>query len=176
MRRLRQIHHWLGAFFAPAILFFTVTGALQTFSLHESKGGGDYKPPKWIVVAASIHKDQPLPHPRPHREKPKPAAAPLGAPAPDADHDDDHDHAHAAPAAGAPKAAAMQPGGEEHAEHHERGPSPLPLKIFFLIVALSLFYSTCSGIYMAYKYTRRPLAISVLLILGVVIPTLMVLV
>lgn len=70
MRRLRQIHNWLGAFFAPAILFFALSGALQTFNLHENKGGGPYKPPAWIVVMAKLHKDQTLPHPRPPRPAP----------------------------------------------------------------------------------------------------------
>jgi hypothetical protein len=65
MRRLRQVHQYIGLFFAPAILFFAFTGALQTFSLHENRYGGPYKPPAWIVTLASLHKDQELPRPKP---------------------------------------------------------------------------------------------------------------
>ncbi|MFZ5749143.1 MAG: hypothetical protein ACOY45_15975 [Pseudomonadota bacterium] len=53
MRQLRQIHLYLGLFFAPAILFFAVSGALQTAELHE---GGS--PPGWIAWMAALHKHQ----------------------------------------------------------------------------------------------------------------------
>ena len=62
LRLLRQIHNYIRAFFAPAILFYAFSGALQTFSLHENHGISDYQPPAWIVTFASIHKDQRLPH------------------------------------------------------------------------------------------------------------------
>jgi hypothetical protein len=65
LRRLRQVHQYVGMFFAPAILFFAFSGALQTFSLHENHGGGPYRPPAWIVAIASLHKDQALPRQRP---------------------------------------------------------------------------------------------------------------
>jgi len=55
---VRQFHLWLGTFFAPAILFFAFTGALQTFSLHEGRPGESYQPPQWIVKLAQIHKKQ----------------------------------------------------------------------------------------------------------------------
>ena len=44
------------------------------------------------------------------------------------------------------------------------------MKIFFLIVSISLFTSTLTGIYMAYKYMRNRTAVTVLLLLGAVIP------
>ena len=44
MRRLRQVHQYLGLFFAPAILVIAISGALQMFSLHENHGGGPYRP------------------------------------------------------------------------------------------------------------------------------------
>ncbi len=69
MRQLRQIHLWLGMFFAPAILFFAFSGMLQTFDFHEPEGG--VAPPKWIAVIAAIHKKQDLPKPR----KAKPQAS-----------------------------------------------------------------------------------------------------
>lgn len=69
LRRLRQLHLWLGMLFAPAILFFAFTGALQTFDFHEAEDG--IAPPKWIATIAAIHKKQDFPKPR----KPKPPEA-----------------------------------------------------------------------------------------------------
>jgi len=50
-------------------------------------------------------------------------------------------------------------------EHH-----PLPLKIFFLMVAVGLAFSALTGIYMSYKYARNKRVITMLLVLGVLIP------
>lgn len=78
LRLLRRYHHYLGLFFAPMILLFAISGALQTFRLQEAKGYGG-TPPNWIVWLASVHKDQGPP--REHKaEKPKPAAE-IGQPA-----------------------------------------------------------------------------------------------
>ena len=64
MRTLRQVHLYLGVFFAPVIVFFAFTGALQTFDLHKARGCAA-APPAWIVVAANIHKDAILKLPKP---------------------------------------------------------------------------------------------------------------
>jgi hypothetical protein len=77
-RRLRQFHHYLGVLFAPAIIFFAVSGAFQTFRWQEEKGYGG-TPPQWIVWIASVHKDQAEPRVRPPEaaraaERPKAAA------------------------------------------------------------------------------------------------------
>lgn len=53
---IRQWHTYLGAFIAPSVLFFAVTGGLQLFSLHEAHG--DYKPPAVIEKLGMVHKDQ----------------------------------------------------------------------------------------------------------------------
>jgi hypothetical protein len=137
LKVLRQIHLYIGVFLSPAILFFALTGALQTFSLHETTRGSDYKPPTWIVTLAQLHKKQT-------------AIVPLRKlhPAPDAPK-----HADAAPAA--------PPTPEK---------SHLPLKFFFLLVALGLFTSTLTGIYMSYKFTRNRLVITTLLIAGILVP------
>ena len=63
MRRLRQFHLYLGIFFAPAILFFAFSGALQTFDFHETERG--IAPPRWIAVIAAVHKKQNFPKPKP---------------------------------------------------------------------------------------------------------------
>src|SRR5690349_11379084 len=111
LRNLRQLHHYVGVFLAPAILFFALSGAVQTFRLGEDKGWGG-PPPSALVWMTSVHKDQSLPHAKPEKAAPKPDAAKPAA------HADDHDGDH----------------------HHEaaRGPSPLPLKIFVVILALGL--------------------------------------
>ncbi len=70
LRRVRQFHLWLGMLFAPAILFFAFTGALQTFDFHETEDG--IAPPKWIATIAAIHKKQDFPKPR--KAKPPEAA------------------------------------------------------------------------------------------------------
>src|SRR5712672_3037500 len=58
LKYLRLIHLYTGVFIAPALLFFAFTGALQTFSLHETTRGSSYKPPAWAVMLAQIHKKQ----------------------------------------------------------------------------------------------------------------------
>lgn len=63
LKQIRQLHLYLGTFFAPAIIFFSLTGALQTFGLHESRGGTQH--PAWIGTLAEIHKEQHLPQERP---------------------------------------------------------------------------------------------------------------
>src|SRR3954462_9298035 len=60
IKAARQLHLYLGLFFAPSIIFFAFTGCLQTFSFHENKNPGDHHP-QWIATLASIHKDQVLP-------------------------------------------------------------------------------------------------------------------
>jgi hypothetical protein len=55
-KRLRNLHNWLGVFFAPGIIFFAFSGIFQTLGLHES--GPDRQPAvPFIGVLASIHKE-----------------------------------------------------------------------------------------------------------------------
>jgi hypothetical protein len=44
------------------------------------------------------------------------------------------------------------------------------MKIFFLLVTLGLSSSTLTGIYMAYKYNRSKVLVTVLLLAGVLVP------
>ena len=64
MKRIRILHRWMGIFFAPAILFFTMSGALQTFSLHDANRKTGYVPPTWLVEMAQLHKKQTLSLPK----------------------------------------------------------------------------------------------------------------
>lgn len=141
LKFLRKLHLYIGVFISPALLFFAVTGAMQTFSLHETKGRADYTPPKWIVTLAQIHKNQTAVVP-----VKKPAAPGIAG------------AAAAAPKVDAPKAPA--PPKKSH----------LPEKVFFLVVAVGLFTSTLTGIYMAYKYERNKVLVTVLWVLGIVVP------
>jgi hypothetical protein len=155
LKYIRLIHLYLGVFIAPALLFFAFTGALQTFSLHETTRGSSYKPPAWAVTLA-LHKKQTtvvparkLPPPEKPTDKPfdKPSDKPSGK-----------------PATGKAPADALRP--DAPASRH----NPLPLKIFFLLVAIGLFISTLTGLYMSYKYIRNRRLITAILIAGFVIP------
>ena len=133
LKLFRKIHLYIGVFIAPALLFFALTGALQTAGLHESAPGSSYKPPAWIVTLAQLHKKQtttvPVRKPRPAGDAPK-----------------------------APDVPAAPP------KNH------ITMKAFFLLVALGLFTSTLTGIYMAYKFNRSKLVVTCLLLAGIILP------
>jgi hypothetical protein len=74
MRRVRLWHFYMGVFFAPLIMLFALSGALQTFRLQEEKGWGS-TPPGWIDTIATIHKDSKLPQAKP-AEAQEPKAEP----------------------------------------------------------------------------------------------------
>jgi hypothetical protein len=157
LKYLRLIHLYTGVFIAPALLFFAFTGALQTFSLHETTRGSSYKPPAWAVMLGQIHKKQTpiVPVRKPpssgqqvDKDTPEKAQSPTSQPAP---------------------AEAPKPTGEAAPKSH----NPLPLKCFFLLVSIGLFVSTLSGLYMSYKYIRNRRLITVILLGGIIIPVLL---
>ena len=53
---LRQFHVYLAMLAAPSLIFFTATGAMQMFKLHEAHG--DYTPPAVIEKLGTLHKSQ----------------------------------------------------------------------------------------------------------------------
>jgi hypothetical protein len=142
LKQVRQLHLYLGVFFAPAIVFFSVTGAIQLFGLHEGHPGEAYQPPKWVEALSSIHKDQVLSkhHGPPSGEGEQRESRPAG----------------------------NEPRGEE--EHHE-GKATLILKWFFMAMSIGLVASTLLGIYMAFKYNRSRALVWGLLIAGAAVPT-----
>lgn len=71
-KRLRNLHNWLGVFFAPGIVFFALSGVLQTIGLHES-GPGRAPAAAWIGLLANVHKEGEAELPR---RRPPPPAAP----------------------------------------------------------------------------------------------------
>jgi hypothetical protein len=132
----RYTHLYLGVFIAPALLFFAFTGAMQTFSLHETTRGSSYKPPAWIATLAQIHKKQTMTVPI--RKLPP------------------RDLQTANPKSGKPDSS--KPGRMEQAQPSTvlaKPHNPLPLKLFFLLVSIGLFISTLSGLYMSYRYSRN---------------------
>jgi hypothetical protein len=56
MTSVRRWHSYIGLFIAPSVLFFSLTGAVQLFSLHEAHG--KYQPPAIVEKLSSVHKDQ----------------------------------------------------------------------------------------------------------------------
>jgi hypothetical protein len=156
LRYIRLTHLYLGVFIAPALLFFAFTGALQTFSLHETTRGSSYKPPAWAVMLAQIHKKQtPV---VPVRRVPPPEKAAV-KPATDKSQ---------AATQSAPDAA-PKPAETSAPKPH----NALPLKIFFLLVAIGLFASTLTGLYMSYKYIRNRSLITAILLAGIILPILL---
>jgi hypothetical protein len=158
LRYLRLIHLYMGVFIAPALLFFAFTGALQTFSLHETTRGSSYKPPAWAVMLAQIHKKQtPV---VPVRKVPPPdkaadkTAAEKAAP-----------EIQQFPKAPAPPSAPTEAPKATH--------NALPLKCFFLLVSVGLFVSALSGLYMSYKYIRNRKLITTILLAGIIVPVLL---
>ena len=81
--RLRKWHAYIGLFIAPSVLFFSLTGALQIFNLHEAHG--TYQPPMLVEKLSAVHKDQVF-EKSDHHPPPGDDAQP-GAPAPG---DDEH--------------------------------------------------------------------------------------
>jgi len=81
---IRTWHFYIGMLIAPSVLFFSITGALQLFSLHEAHG--NYTPPMIIEKLSSVHQDQVF-APGHHHPDARPAGASTAKPAP-ADDDD----------------------------------------------------------------------------------------
>ena len=61
---VRRLHLYSGVLFAPAILFFALTGLIQVFDLHKARPAAGYRPAGLILRLAALHKDQTfaLPH------------------------------------------------------------------------------------------------------------------
>jgi hypothetical protein len=163
LKYFRLIHLYIGVFIAPALLFFAFTGALQTFSLHETTRGSSYKPPAWAVLLAQIHKKQtPV---VPVRKLP-----PTDRSAGKASTEKSTSEASAQEKPQGPPTVSSQPAPKSDDASGPKAHNALPLKIFFLLVAIGLFTSTLTGLYMSYKYIRNRNLITVILIAGIILP------
>lgn len=141
-RTLRQFHFYLGMFFAPAIIFFALSGALQTFRLQEEKGYGG-TPPSWIVWIASVHKDQKVPRGTPLKAG---GAVSEGDDHHHDDGDDDHDAHHVE---GGHDAAAPAAKPETSKAPAKPPAATFPLKVFVGIMSIGLMLSATLGIVIA---------------------------
>ena len=61
MKKLREIHLYLGCIFAPVLIFFAVTGAWQLFALHHGRKDGSYSPPRSVGFLSYVHQFQHIP-------------------------------------------------------------------------------------------------------------------
>jgi hypothetical protein len=154
----RQIHLYIGVFSAPALLFFALSGALQTFSLHEASKNGDYKPANWIAMLGELHKHQTtqLPIRKAQPTTISSSTAPSTAVT--------TEQLKVAPN----KSGATQMNSADRSIHH-----PLPMKIFFVIISASLFISVLTGLLMSYRYKRNKIRVTCFLLAGLLIPTLL---
>ncbi len=144
IQQARQLHLYLGTFFAPAILFFAITGALQTFSFHERTRGSSYEPPVLLMKLAQLHKKQTLAL---GQKKPAPQEA---------------------------SGAAAHPQNRtatEEAKPPSQPAATLLMKWFTFIMGLGLVTTTLLGIYMSFKYNRDRRVVWGLLIAGALLPT-----
>jgi hypothetical protein len=163
LKYIRLVHLYLGVFIAPALIFFAFTGALQTFSLHETTRGSSYKPPAWAVILGQIHKKQtPI---VPVRKIPPPDKQADKAPS----RESTPERSQGASPSQSPSTDSSQPTTAAVPKPH----NPLPLKCFFLLVSLGLFTSTLSGLYMSYKYIRNRTRITIILLAGIILPILL---
>jgi hypothetical protein len=151
LKNIRLLHLYLGVFIAPSLIFFAFTGALQTFSLHQTTRGSSYKPPAWIVALAEIHKKQ------------TPALPVRKLPPPDKATPDE--------TAAAPHQSKSSP--QPTASPTLKPHNPLPLKIFFLLVSVGLFLSTLTGLTMSYRFIRNRMLITAVLLAGIILPVLL---
>jgi hypothetical protein len=80
--RLRTVHGYCGALFAPALLFFAVSGLWQVFDLHKPQPWRGFEPPQVLRSLSALHKDQTLRTPaRPARKGSTPGPRRPGPPA-----------------------------------------------------------------------------------------------
>jgi hypothetical protein len=145
---IRRWHSYMGLFIAPSVLFFSLTGAVQLFSLHEAHG--DYRPAAIVEKLSSVHKDQVFAlgdHHPPPDSVPNSGDAPLNAQAPS--------------------------GPEQHDD--EPAGLTLMLKGYFLLVALSLALSTGLGLWMGLVQSPRKKVGWLLVAAGSLIPTILLL-
>lgn len=152
LKTARTIHLYLGVFTAPMLLFFAVTGGLQTFSLHETHAGSSYTPPAWLASLSQLHKKQTLVI-SPKKRRPAPATI------------------------GVPEASAATAAAQVQAPASDKKPAQnlLPMKIFFALIALGLLVSVLSGLFMAWRFSRKPGLFGSVLVGGIAVPLLLLL-
>ena len=142
---VRKLHLYSGVLFAPAILFFAVTGLIQVYNLHKPQPARGYQPPALVLRLGALHKDQTfaLPH--------------KGDGAKMAKKHDDGGKAKASAEAAPPMGLAQA-----------------LLKGFAAAVAVGLVAATLLGLYMAYRFNRNLWLVGGLFIAGIVVPVILI--
>jgi hypothetical protein len=178
MKQIRQLHLYLGTFFAPSILFFAFSGAFQVFNFHEEYQGRPAIP--IFAELAEIHKDQRLPAPTKAPAPVLAAAQPAATPqAPEGMSGTAVAQTQPATQSPAPEKPAMAQGETKAAAPPQRAATPPrpprrkrsePLKYFLALMSISLISTTFLGIYMSFKYNRDKRIVWGLLTLGTVLP------
>ncbi|HET7593054.1 MAG TPA: PepSY domain-containing protein [Rhodanobacteraceae bacterium] len=151
LKSLRTLHLYFGVFTAPALLFFAFTGGLQSLSLHEASRVGDYQPPRWLASISHLHKKQSLDVPVKRRSR-NASVSKQGA-----------------------EADVMSARAADKPLPAPRKRNPWPMKVFFVLVSLSLLLSTVSGVYMGWRCARNRRRYGAALFAGVAVPALLLL-
>jgi hypothetical protein len=176
MKQIRQLHLYLGTFFAPSILFFAFSGAFQVFNFHEEYQGRPAIP--IFEKLADIHKDQRVPAPtKPPAPKPE-LARPAATPQPQEGMQLTAAAVQTQPAPQTSDKPAMAQGETKATAPPQRPATPPrprrkrsePLKYFLVLMSISLISTTFLGIFMSFKYNRDKRVVWGLLILGTVVP------
>ncbi|MBS1802316.1 MAG: PepSY domain-containing protein [Acidobacteria bacterium] len=177
LRYFRKVHLYLGVFTTPALLFFAITGALQTFSLHESTQGSSYKPPTWLASLAQLHKKQNTTVPVRRNPHPVPGGAERNDNSPKVNQEAGKglkDPVVASAGADSTRPEKTEAANEKKGTENSGAVAPrkshLPMKIFFLLVAVSLALSSFTGLYMSYRYQRGRWQLTALLLAGLIVP------
>ena len=144
-RRLRRIHALLGVFFAPSIVFFSLTGSVQALGFHEQ----DVNPPAWVQHVAQVHKKQTWTL----RKRRPPEAAAGGATAPSGATDASQ---------ATPPPPPRQPPPPKVAQQ--------ALRTFAALLGLGLATTAGLGIWMAWQAPRDRKLILALVIGGTLLP------
>jgi hypothetical protein len=55
MKRWLRIHRYLGAFCAPMLIFFAISGSWQVMNFHKTMKDRSYTAPKALAVASDLH-------------------------------------------------------------------------------------------------------------------------
>ena len=141
MTGLRKLHSYIGLFLSPSVLFFSLTGTVQLFGLHEAHG--DYHPAAIVEKLSSVHKDQVFAFGEHHLEA------------------DPGKETYKSDADSTPK---------ESDDDDQIRVSTVVLKGFFVLVALSLSLSTILGVWMGITQLRRPRVAWLLVAVGALVP------
>ena len=153
-RLLSQWHGFVGAFIAPSVILFALTGALQLFNLHEAHGA--YRPAPLIERLGRVHKDQVFA--LDEHDGPPPPQAQTGAPAQTG-------------------AGANTPGpSAPHEDDDKPALTTVLLKWFFLVVALGLAASTGLGVWIGLTRPQGRALTIALLVIGTAIPVVLLLI